>query len=59
MGSGGANAEAQTRTAACALQDTQQVKPRKYKTTYKHQGKQLWIWTTTRTKQSIKNLLLE
>lgn len=43
MGSGGANAEAQTRTAACALQDTQQVKPRKYKTTYKHQGKQLWI----------------
>lgn len=43
MGSGGANAEAQTRTAADALQDTQQVKPRKYKMAYNQQGKQLWI----------------
>ncbi|KXG89586.1 hypothetical protein HMPREF3232_00860 [Fannyhessea vaginae] len=40
---GGASTEAQTRTAACALQDTQQVKPRKYKTAYNQQGKQLWI----------------
>lgn len=42
-GSDSARAEAQTRTAACALQDTQQVKPRKYKTANNHQGKQLWI----------------
>lgn len=43
MGSGDANAEAQTHTAACALQDTQQVKPRKYKTANNQQGKPLWI----------------